>query len=188
MDQRKIGFFYPAFPQVIVQLLENTALFGNEQNPRSIAIQPVNQFQEFLLGPHDTQRLYHAQTDATASMDSQTGWLVKHDQAAIFVQNGVFKTGFELITDKRRGFVPLCRARRRHPHGVTFRQLVFRLRASFINTHFTLADHAVNGGFRNPLESGHQEVVDSLTGVLRTNIHQLNFRAYVSHVYGISRG
>ena len=67
-DQRQIGLAGLARPELILQLLQCTFLFGNQQQAAGFAVEPVHQFEQAGGGPAAAQLFDHAETHAAANI------------------------------------------------------------------------------------------------------------------------
>jgi hypothetical protein len=95
-------------------------------------------------------------------MHGHPGGLVERDQGIVAIEDARHQPGSACRQprdgrDRRRGDT-----HRRDAHLITHFQAVSDVDATAIDAHFPAADHLVDATFGDPLEAGHQVVVQSL--------------------------
>ncbi len=133
----------------------------------------MNQFQLLGIGTQLTKGFDHAVIQAAAAVNRNAGGLVDHDQGFVFEDNRGFQALQQALGQRHR-LVALRHANRRHAHDIAGLQLVFGLDPTFVHTHFAFTQNAVNQGLGHAFEPGEEKVVDSLAGILRRDLKQLN--------------
>ena len=86
--ERSVVLGRPARGELPVQRQQRRPASGNDDQPRSLAIEPVRQFQETILRPRRPQPLDEAGCNATTAVNRQAGGLVEHQPGRVFMNNG----------------------------------------------------------------------------------------------------
>ena len=155
--QREIGFAGGAVAELVLQLLEGAAFFGDEQDAAGFAVQPVHQLQIAGLRTGAAQLLDDGKAHAGAAMHGHASGFVNGDEVLVFHQHGEFARG-----SRRLG--PGGNADGRHAHGVARLQARVGAGARLVHAHFAAADDAVDMCFGHALEMPHEKVVQPLAG------------------------
>ncbi|MOA32164.1 hypothetical protein D3C78_1533610 [compost metagenome] len=109
----------------------------------------MNQLQEAGFRAQRTQSFDDAKTQAATAMHRSAGGFIQQQQVIVFIQNAMGQRGHFIQFGRDRRVFTLSNTHWRHTHHITGRQLVFRLDASFINSHLTLAHDAINHALRH---------------------------------------
>ena len=87
MNERQILFADSALiNQHLLKSCQRFALFGNQNDPRGIAIQPMNQLQKIVIRANLAKRLDQPERHATPAMHSQAMRFINRKQGVIFIQ------------------------------------------------------------------------------------------------------
>ena len=161
--QSEITLVYPLLSQRLVQQGKHAAPLCDEETPRGITIEPVDQFDPARAGSGRTQTLDDAEIEPAAAVHRPTGRLVQHDQSVVFVQNRAVH-GSLLRLGRRLPRPGIHHPHRRNPHDITRSQTVVLSHAAAVDPNFATTQQSVNPRARNAFETERQEVVDTLPG------------------------
>ena len=136
----------PTFPQRVVQSREHALALRDEETPRCVSVEPVDQLESTDVRPRGPQALDDAEIQTAASVHSPSRRLVQDNQSVIFVEN-------RPLDD------PLARRVRCKPdRGLDLPQWW-----NPNDANFSAANESIDTGARNVPEIGRQEVVDTLS-------------------------
>ena len=82
-----IDLLHLAFAQHAVQLDQGAALLGQDQQSRSVAIEPVRKLEHLRLRPGGAHGFDHAVAQAAAAVHRNAGRLVDHQQGGVLVDD-----------------------------------------------------------------------------------------------------
>ena len=99
MNERKITLVYAITSQQLMQLTQRSGAFRHHDETRRVPIEPMNQFEITLIGINLPQRLNQTKVDATASVHSESGWLVQHNQISILIDHALCDTFKPAVRD-----------------------------------------------------------------------------------------
>src|SRR5207253_10802081 len=156
-----------------VQVAQHAAFFRDHQQAGSVPIQAMDQLQLFSIGPQLTEGFDNPEVQTAAAMDRNAGWLVDHNQRLVFKDNRRFKALQQTLSQRHR-LVALRHAHRWHTDNIARLQLVFGLDPPLVHAHFAFTQNAVNQGFRHAFKPSEQEIIDSLAGIFRRDLKQLD--------------
>ncbi len=166
-DQSQIGLAGFALAKLILQRLQGTFLFGDQQKTAGFAIQPMNQFKETGVRARSAQLLNHPEADTAAPMHGHTRRLVQRQKRIVLMDN--------------RKITPRHRKRRLlsctfgQPDGGNAQHIsslhpVVCRNPALVAPHLPRTDDPIDVGLGNTLELPEQVVVQPLTG--RVLVHK----------------
>ncbi len=175
------------FAQQRLQFGQRRALLGHDQQPRGVAIQPVDQLQP-LVRAQRAHGLDRAMADAAAAMAGHAGRLVDHQQPRILEHDGLLHA-LQEAGRRWRLVSNLGEIDRRHPYLLAGLQLALGLGPAAIDPYLAAAHQLVDQAARRPLELAQQEVVQALPGPVFRNLdhaHAGFARGGCAAVFGVS--
>src|SRR5438309_5701412 len=158
-----IDLLHLAFAQHAMQLDQGAALFGEDQQSRSVAIEPVRKLEHLRLRPGGAQRLDHAIADAAAAVHRNAGRLVDHQQGGVLVDH-------RELQRLRDWSFPFRNPDRGETDAVAGFQPIAGLYAPAVHPHLAAAQHAVHMTLRHAFQPPQQKIVDALRGAFLADL------------------
>src|SRR5436190_13727860 len=87
LDQDLVALVDSPVAQRRVEPDQRGAFFGNQQNTRCIAVEPMHEFQKLCIRPSGAQLFYQTEGDAATAVHGEPGGLVDRDQGIVLVQH-----------------------------------------------------------------------------------------------------
>ena len=158
-DQRQVALADPPLAHRLVHRGERRTSASDQQHPRGLPIDPVDELEHPLVRPGRSHLLDHPEAHAAAAVDGDPGGLVDRQQQVVLPEQR------EVLRRRRRGRAQGRRAHRRDPHDLADRQPVVGRDTAPIDPDLPAAHDPVDVALRYALEQGQQEVVQALPGM-----------------------
>ncbi len=167
--QAKILFGGFSSPDRGLQAGEACPRPGKNQDPAGVAIQPMHQL-EMILRAGCAQQFNRTMTDPAAAVAGDARRLVDH-QKVLVLENDRLGNLRHQVGPGTGVLDPFGHAYGRNAQHVTRRQARVGLGALAVDPHLAGSQKTVNHAFGDPLEHGHQGIVDTLSVALRTHLN-----------------
>src|SRR5487761_2494145 len=166
LHQYQVALVHLPSPDQFMHCREYRAFLGQQQQPRSVAVEPMHQFEELRLGARRAQLLDHAMADAAAAVHRQAGGFVGGDQAFVLVEQR------QVDNFRRLGWgCLLAQPQGRDAHPVAVLQLVGRIHTPAVDPDLPAPENAVDMALGHAFALAQQEIVYALVRGFGANIH-----------------
>src|SRR3989442_11795176 len=160
---RDIDLLHRGFAHQAMQLYQGAALFGDDQQARGIAVEPVRKLQQLRLRPGGAQGLDHAIADAAAAVHGYAARLVDHQQGGVLVDD-------RELQRLRDWSFPFRNPDRGEADAVAGLQPIPGLYGPALHPPLAAAQHAVHMTLRHAFQPPQQKIVDALRGTFLADL------------------